>query len=65
MFQQKEITIKQIEIMKTKEEYAKIIFNGGKTYMVVDSSNQCLFATTSEIKAKNRLKSILKSAGLI
>jgi hypothetical protein len=51
--------------MKTKEEYAKIIFNGGKTYMIVDSSNQCLFATTSEIKAKNRLKSILKSAGLI
>jgi hypothetical protein len=51
--------------MKNKDEYAKIIFNGGKTYMIVDSANQCLFATTSEIKAKNKLKSILKSAGII
>lgn len=47
----------------TTNEYARIEFNGGKTYMVIDSANQCLFATTSERKAKNFLAKVLKSAG--
>lgn len=44
--------------------YAKI-FKLGKTFMIVDSANQCLFATTSEKQAKNRLTKILKGANLI
>lgn len=47
----------------TINTYATIIFNGSKTYMVVDSANQCRFATTSERKAKNFLNKLLKSAG--
>ena len=49
--------------MKTTVEYAKIIFNGSKTYMVIDSADQCLFASTSERKAKNFLAKTLKCAG--
>ena len=40
--------------------YAKITFNGSKTFMVIDSANQCRFATTSEKKAKNFLAKLLK-----
>lgn len=43
--------------------YAQIQFNGSKTYMVIDSANQCHFATSSERKAKNFLNKLLKSAG--
>ncbi len=43
-----------------KMTYAKITFNGSKTYMVIDSANQCRFATTSEKKAKNFLAKLLK-----
>lgn len=44
-------------------EYATIKFNGSKTYMVIDSANQCLFATPSKVKAKNFLNKVLKDAG--
>jgi hypothetical protein len=47
----------------TTNTYATIIFNGSKTYMVVDSANQCHFATPSERKAKNFLAKLLKAAG--
>jgi len=50
--------------MTTKKQYAEIIFNGSNTYMVVDSANQCLFATQSERKAKNFLKRVLFSVGI-
>jgi hypothetical protein len=49
--------------MTTTNTYARIEFNGSKTYMVIDSANQCRFATTSEKKAKNYLARLLKSAG--
>jgi hypothetical protein len=49
--------------MTTANNYAKIKFNGSKTYMVIDSANQCRFATSSEVKAKNFLKKLLKGAG--
>lgn len=48
----------------TTNTYARIEFNGSKTYMVIDSANQCRFATESEKKAKNFLARLLKSAGL-
>lgn len=44
--------------------YATIFFNGSKTYMVVDSANQCRFASSSERKANNFLKKLLLSAGV-
>jgi len=47
----------------TTNTYATIIFNGSKTYMVVDSANQCYFVTPSERKAKNFLAKLLKAAG--
>ena len=49
--------------MKNSNEYARIEFNGSKTYMVIDSANHCLFATSSERKAKNFLSKVLKNAG--
>jgi hypothetical protein len=49
--------------MKNINEYARIEFNSSKTYMIIDSANQCLFATSSERKAKNFLAKLLKSAG--
>lgn len=49
--------------MKNQNDYAAIKFNGSSTYMVVDSANQCRFATSSEKKAKNFLAKLLKSAG--
>lgn len=49
--------------MKNSNNYARIEFNGSKTYMVIDSANQCLFATQSEKKAKNFLANVLKNAG--
>jgi hypothetical protein len=49
--------------MTTSNKYAKIEFNGSKTYMVVDSANQCRFATSSEKKAKNFLARLLKESG--
>jgi hypothetical protein len=49
--------------MKNSNNYARIEFNGSKTYMVIDSANQCLFATQSEKKAKNFLAKVLKNAG--
>jgi hypothetical protein len=47
-----------------KNDYARIEFNGSKTYMVIDSANQCLFATTSERKAKNFLNRLFKNVCL-
>jgi len=44
-------------------QYAQVKFNGSKTYMVIDSANQCLFATSSETKAKNFLSKVLTQAG--
>lgn len=49
--------------MNTATTYARIEFNGSKTYMVIDSANQCRFATTSQLKAKNFLAKLLKQAG--
>lgn len=46
-----------------KNEYARIEFNGSKTYMVIDSANQCVYASQSLVKCKNRLARILKNAG--
>lgn len=46
------------------KNYATIQFNGSKTYMVIDSANQCRFATSSERKAKNFLKKLLANAGV-
>lgn len=45
-----------------KTPYATIQFTGKRTFMVVDSANQCRFATSSEKKAKKFLARILKSA---
>jgi len=56
------VLYKNKEVME-KQQYAKIIFNGSTTYMVVDSANQCRFASSSERKAKNFLAKLLKSAG--
>lgn len=50
--------------MKNSNEYARIEFNGSKTYMVIDSASQCLFANSSEKKAKNFLAKVLKHAGI-
>ena len=36
--------------MKNINTYARIEFNGSKTYMIIDTANQCLFATYSEDK---------------
>ena len=52
------------QIMKN-QNYATITFNGSGTYMVIDSSGQCLFATNTERKSKNFLKRTLKAAGII
>ena len=38
----------------------RIEFNGSSTYLVIDSAEQCLFATDSLRKAKNRLLKYLK-----
>jgi len=43
--------------------YANIILSG-KTFMVVDSANQCRFATSSEKKANNFLNRMLKDANV-
>jgi hypothetical protein len=48
----------------TLKQYAKVVFNGSKTYMVIDSSNQCRFATNSEKKANNFLAKLLKQSGI-
>ena len=50
--------------MTTLKQYARIEFNGSKTYMVIDSANQCRFATNTEKKAKNFLARLLKDAGI-
>jgi hypothetical protein len=46
--------------MENLNTYATIKFNGSATYMVIDSANQCLFASSSEKKAKNFLAKLLK-----
>lgn len=50
--------------MTTLKQYARIEFNGSKTYMVIDSANQCRFATNTEKKAKNFLARLLKDAAI-
>lgn len=42
--------------------YATIKFNGSKTYTVVLSCGQCVFATQSKVKADNFLARMLKDA---
>lgn len=48
-------------IMKTIIEIQdyKITKNGLTTYFVIDSANQCLFATNTERKAMNFFKKVL------
>jgi hypothetical protein len=48
----------------TLKQYAKVVFNGSKTYMVIDSANQCRFASNSEKKANNFLAKLLKEASI-
>lgn len=43
-----------------KTEYATIKQISSKTYAVIDSANQCRFATDTERKAKNFLNRLLK-----
>lgn len=50
-----------METIAQKGDY-KVTFNGSNTYSVIDSANQCRFATQSKRKAINRFNSILKSA---
>jgi len=45
-------------LIETKE--FKITFNGSNTYFLTDSADQCLLATDTLRKAKNRLKKWLK-----
>ena len=47
--------INNMEIIAENKEF-KIEFNGSKTYMVIDSNGDCLFATTSKRKAINTYK---------
>lgn len=49
--------------MTTQEPYATIIKMGKSTFAIVDSANQCVYATPSERQAKNHLAKILKAAG--
>ena len=48
----------------SQNQYAKIVFNGSKTYMVIDNADQCRLATNSEKKAQNFLAKLLKQAGV-
>ena len=48
-----------MEIIAQTKEF-KIEFNGSKTYMVIDNNEDCLFATTSKVKAKNFFKRVTK-----
>lgn len=48
----------------TSNSYAKVIFNGSATYMVVDTAGQCLFSTSSKVKALNRFAKISKDANV-
>ncbi len=42
----------------------KLTFNNSGTYFITDNNNDCWFATNTERKAINRLKSILKGHGV-
>jgi len=42
----------------------KIEFNGSSTWMVITSHGDCIFAASTERKAKNFLARTLKDAGL-
>ena len=51
---------KKMEIvLQTKCKNYRIEFNGGKTYFLTDSADQCLLACDTLRKAKNRLNKIL------
>lgn len=52
--------------MKTIKEQNgfKIVFNGGHTYMVIDSNGDCWSATDTLRKANNKLNKILNDSGL-
>lgn len=52
-----------MEVIEQKAGY-RILFNGGNTYFVTDSADQCRLATSSLKKAQNKLKKILECAGL-
>lgn len=47
--------------MKNSQAYATIVKMGKNTFAIVDSANQCVFATPSERQVKNRLAKILKA----
>jgi hypothetical protein len=49
-------------IIATSGNY-RVEFNGSKTYMVIDSAEQCRLATTSKVKAINTMNKIVKYAG--
>lgn len=49
--------------MKNANEYATVKQISTNTFAVIDSANQCRFASSSEKKAKNFLAKLLKSAG--
>jgi len=49
--------------IKNKVEYATVKMISSKTYAVIDSANQCLFATDTLKKANNFLARLLKNAG--
>jgi hypothetical protein len=47
--------------MTTQQPYATIVKMGKFTFAIVDSANQCVYATPSERQAKNKLAKILKA----
>lgn len=59
------LIISNAKVMKTiaeRNDY-RVVFNGSKTYMVIDSANQCLFASSSKIKAINKMNKQAEAAG--
>ena len=53
-----------METIIEKGDY-KVTFNGSATYSVVDSANQCRFASSSKRKAINKFNSILKATNTL
>lgn len=49
--------------MTNQQPYATIVKMGKSTFAIIDSANQCVYATPSERQAKNKLAKILKAVG--
>ena len=49
-----------MEIIAQTKDF-RINFNGGNSYLVVDSAEQCVFATNTVRKAKNYLRRLLNN----